>query len=496
MLYTPIRTRGQEMRGNGSSRESGCEKFGSGHMEEAIEITGFVENRRLSRLHFQVFLLCSLILFIDGLDYNAMNASAPAILRSFHAPRSALGFVFGWGNFGILLGSLLFGYIGDRLGRKVGAVSGVLAYSLPALWAPLAASLFQLSWLRFFAGLGIGGVVPNTVALLSETAPKRYRASFVMIAFVGYSLGNATIARVAAAIIPQFGWPAVFLVAGTAGTLLSLLLLMFLPESVRYLALTRPSSPQLRTIVQGLAPDLKIEPQARFFLRQQANGSSFRLLFTGGQKLATPLLWLGFFAESLTYMTLGSWLAVLLEAAGLSSAQAALVFSYAFLGTAVAVCLFSIVVDRLGPSATTLASIVAAAALFYLGKPGLSPNLVGAIAVLATACGAAIHNSFNGTVGLFYPTGIRGKGVGFATGMGRLAAIIGPVVTGYLLSSRLPLRQVLSLLAVPYLIVAFIGVMLGRLYRSRFGFSAAPDKATEELSSMPLSAVESTKGTL
>ena len=194
-----------------------------------VDIGPPLENQRVGRFQLLTLTLGCLVLFVDGLDYSAVNVGAPSILRAFGAERSAMGFVFGWGYFGIFVGSVLFGIIGDRYGRKPGLVLGVLAYSLPALFTLFATSLDELTVFRFLAGIGIGGVVPNTIALLTETAPKRYRVTFVMIAFVGYSTGNASIAQVAARFIPAYGWSIVFLVAGSLGIALSLVLALALP---------------------------------------------------------------------------------------------------------------------------------------------------------------------------------------------------------------------------------------------------------------------------
>jgi AAHS family 4-hydroxybenzoate transporter-like MFS transporter len=130
----------------------------------------------------------------------------------------------------------------------------VLAYSLLALLMPFATSLEQVVLYRFLTGLGIGGVVPNVIALLSETAPKRYRVSAVMASFVGYSLGNATIGQVAAWLIPVFGWWIVFVTAGIAGVILFTVLVFALPESIQLLAAKQPASPRLRALVARARP--------------------------------------------------------------------------------------------------------------------------------------------------------------------------------------------------------------------------------------------------
>lgn len=442
--------------------------------QQRIEIADLIENRPLG--WYQVFVVgCGfLVLLVDGLDYSAANVGAPAIIRAFNLDKSAMGLVFGWGNFGILCGSFILGYLGDRFGRKTGALTGVLFYSVPTLLVYFATSVGQLEVLRFFAGLGIGGVIPNVIALLTETAPSKYRASFVMVSFVAYSLGNFAVSLVAAWLVPVFGWWIVFVVGGTSGVVLGLLLLFILPESMRFLALHRPDSPALRNAVRRLAPDLAIAANTQFYLQAPPKEKiSWRQLFVGDQRRATPLLWIGFFAESLTFMTFISWLAVILEAKGLAPQQAALVYSYGAASGIVTILIVSRFLDRFGPMAGAVTALCGIAAVVMLASDGLSPMTIVVGVIAANGLLTCTHNSLNGIVGVFYPTGVRSKGVGYATGMGRIALVSGPVIAGFLLSAHLPVRQLLYLMAVPYLLVAGICVALGLLYQRRFAHGEA-----------------------
>ena len=440
-----------------------------------VDVGRLLEDRRLGRFHVTTFALCFLILFVDGLDFGAANVGAPAILRAFGAERGAMGTVFSWGYFGIFIGSVVFGIVGDRFGRRLGALLGVLAYSLPALMMPFATSLEQVALFRLLTGLGIGGVVPNVIALLSETAPKRYRISAVMAAFVGYSLGNATIGQVAAWLVPVFGWWIVFVAAGVAGLILFTVLIFLLPESIPLLAAKQPDSPRLRRLVARAAPELTIGPDTRFVLNRPANETKFSLvlLFTGYRRFATPLIWVAFFAEALTYMTLSAWFAVILETAGLPPTQAALTFSFAAMGAIASILALGPLMDRFGARAAVFAAVIAVSAIVYLGTPGLPHWLIAVTGILAYAAAAATHQSLNGMVGGFYPTIIRGNGVGYATGMGRIAAIFGPYFVGTLFASQLPLQQVLVFIAAPDLVVAMVCVGLDRLRKTRLAEESA-----------------------
>ena len=440
-----------------------------------VDVGELLENRRLGRFHALTFALCFLILFVDGLDYSTVNVAAPAILKSFHTETSAMGIVFGSVFVGILIGSVIFGYIGDRYGRKVGAVLGVLAYSVPALLTVLATSIEQLTVFRCLAGFGIGGVIPNIVALLTETAPKRFRVTFVMLVFVGYSSGNAAIGQVAAWLIPQYGWPIVFLIAGSAGLVLSALLALTLPESIPFLAATRPGSPRLRRLVARAAPESKMPPDAKFLYRRPMSETQFslKLLFSGYRRTATPILWLAFFAESMTYLTLTAWLVVVLQQAGVAPMQAALAYSYSQLGAIVAILVLARLLDRFGPKASVLSACIAVAAIMSLAIPGLSSASITTIAILAVACASATHQSLIGIVGGFYPTVIRGNGVGYATGMGRFGAMLGPIIAGYLLS-KFPLHYALFSIAAPDLAVAAACIGLDRCARKNASAAASP----------------------
>jgi MFS transporter, AAHS family, 4-hydroxybenzoate transporter len=439
-----------------------------------VDVGALLENRPLGRFHFITLALCFLILFVDGLDFGAANVGAPAILRAFDAERGAMGTVFSWGYFGIFIGSVVFGMAGDRFGRRWGALFGVLAYSLPALLMPFATSLDHVALFRFLTGLGIGGVIPNVIALLSETAPKRYRVSAVMASFVGYSLGNATIGQVAAFLVPVFGWWIVFITAGIAGMALFAVLVFALPESIPLLATKQPDSPRLRRLVARAAPELAITPETRFVLKRPANEMKFSLtlLFSGYRRIATPLIWIAFFAEALTYMTLSAWFAVILESAGLPPMEAALTFSFAAVGAMAAIVMLGPFIDRFGPKAAVLSAVIAVSSIVYVGTPGLPAALITAFGILAYASAAATHQALNGMVGGFYPTIIRGNGVGYATGAGRIAAIFGPGFVGYLFASQLPLQQVLVFIAAPDIVVALVCIGLDRLRKTRLAEEA------------------------
>ncbi|HWE71735.1 MAG TPA: MFS transporter [Stellaceae bacterium] len=436
----------------------------------AVDIGELLDKQKLSLFHLGTFLLCALIIIVDAADTGSANVAAPAILRAFPAERSVMGWVFAWGAIGVFFGSLIFGYIGDRYGRRTGVILSVLFYSIPALGTAFAGSLEQLMIWRFVTGLGIGGAIPNTIALLNEAAPKRYRASFVVFAFLGYAIGTGSSGQVAGWFTPIYGWLSVFVAVGIVGLLLVVLLAFCLPESLRYLIVTDPNSPVLRRRAAKLFPDAGIGPDTRFVLVQEERETkvALRELFAGNLRVTTPLLWVSYFCESFTYLGFTAWLSTIMETAGLSHSQAAFAFSYAGFAGVLVLLSMSRLLDFFGPTASVVTAIIGIGAMMTIGVPGLSIGTYMLLAVITHSFCAGTHNSLNSTVGMFYPTRIRGNGVGWATAMGRIGGTTGPLAVGYVFSAKVPLDTVLYAVAGPYLVVMVLNFMLGRIYRRQF----------------------------
>lgn len=438
--------------------------------ESIVDVAELLETRRIGRYQIAIWSLAFLMVFVDGFDLSGPLVGAPALLRAFHVEKSTLGLVFGVTSAGALIGTYSFGYINDWFGRRRAAMTAVLFYSIPAIAAGFATSIDALMALRFLVGLGIGGVMPTAIAYLVETAPKRFRVTFVMVGVLGLTCGIAAMGQVGAWLLPLRGWPIVFILPGFVGLVLSFFLYVVLPESLRYLTLHQPQSPALRRRVARLAPELAIDDSTRFVLPPQPStkGLGLRPLFSGNQKVVTPLLWAGYLIQSITFMAFTNWFAVLMESLKLTPLQASLTFSYGALAGVPTHVGIAWLFDRFGPKAVVAALLTASAAIALLGIPDLPPMFVMGLGVTSYAFCQSSQGSFNGMVGVFYPTNIRGKGVGYASGMGRVGQVIGPVVTGYLLSAALPLQATLTVIAIPYVITAFLCLWLGIIYQRKF----------------------------
>jgi AAHS family 4-hydroxybenzoate transporter-like MFS transporter len=432
----------------------------------SVDIAELMGNTKLGRQHIAILLLSALMLFIDGFDMSTAGVAAPSLLRAFHGERAVMGTIFGASYAGILVGCWIFGYVGDRWGRKWGSIWSCVVYGLPSLLITQATSLDQILYLRFLVGIGLGGVMPTTLALLAESAPKGYRASFAMLALFGFPLGGAMVGQVGAHFIPSLGWQVVFYTAGIGGLALSAALIFILPESLQFLALHKPGSQELKRRAQLFAPEHIFGPETRFYVKREEKPKGLMVaeLFKGKERSATILLWTAYFVEGLTYITLANWMAVVLQDVGLSQYDSLTTVSYASAGGIfVAICLMR-PLDKIGPMASVVSAIIAIASIIVLGTPGVPPLAIMAAAIAAHSFCSGTHTSLNGTVALFYPTRMRSNGIGWASALGRVSSIIGPIIVGKLFADHVPLQWVLYGLTLPYVVLIGTSIVLGRLY--------------------------------
>jgi AAHS family 4-hydroxybenzoate transporter-like MFS transporter len=219
-----------------------------------VDVAEFIDRQPVGGFQIRLLLTCAAVLFLDGFDTQAIGYVAPALAKDLGLSRSVLGPVFSAGLFGLMIGALLFGPLADRVGRRKIIIFSTLAFGIGALATAFVRDLNTLLAIRFLTGLGLGGAMPNAIAMTSEFNPRRRRATMVMVMFCGFSVGAALGGLLAAAIIPYFGWRSVFVVGGVAPLLLVPILALRLPESVRFLALTGRANERVAELLGLINP--------------------------------------------------------------------------------------------------------------------------------------------------------------------------------------------------------------------------------------------------
>src|ERR1700675_2899744 len=219
-----------------------------------VDVAEFIDQQPVGGFQLKLLLTCAAVLFLDGFDTTAIGYVAPSLAKEWGLTKGALGPVFSAGLFGLMIGALVFGPLADRIGRKKIIILSTLAFGIGTLVTAFINDVNTLLLIRFLTGLGLGGAMPNAVAMTSEFSPHRRRATMVMIMFCGFSIGAALGGLLAAALIPQFGWRSVFLVGGAAPLLLVPILALRLPESVRFLALTGRAQARVAELLGLIGP--------------------------------------------------------------------------------------------------------------------------------------------------------------------------------------------------------------------------------------------------
>src|SRR5215468_8603979 len=202
-----------------------------------IQLSRLLDERGLCPFHIRLLVWSFFLALIDGYDIGAIAFAAPSLVRAWSLKPGDLGPVFSASLIGILFGSALFGWVGDRYGRKAALVWSNLLFGIFTLAAAYSTNLDQMFWLRLLAGLGIGGVIPNVVALNAESAPRKLRATLAIIAVGCVPIGGAIPGFVTASLVPQYGWQIIFLIGGIVPIVIAIAALIGMPESVKYMAL-------------------------------------------------------------------------------------------------------------------------------------------------------------------------------------------------------------------------------------------------------------------
>jgi AAHS family 3-hydroxyphenylpropionic acid transporter len=375
--------------------------------------------------------LCFIAALAEGFDIQSMGVAAPTMAPALGLARDQLGWAFSASTIGLLFGAIALGRLADHVGRRVTLIASLAIFGTFSLATTLAWDFTSLIAIRFLAGLGLGGAMPNMIALAAEAVDEQIRPRVVMAMGSGMPFGGA----VASAIAAGLDWRVIFEVGGGAPLIVALIMAPLLPESAAFLAARGAASGAGR--------------QADFL----------NVLFGGGRALPTLLLWTGAFSLLLTLFMLLNWLPILMGAKGVSKPAASLV-SVLF-NTGGGAGALGLAVLFFGPRrGWTLALwfVGMASALVALAFTGSAFASAGAAGLAAGVFVAGAPLALYALAPDYYPVEMRGAGVGATVGVSRFGAILGPFLAGALLAHGENARAVL-LAVLPFVGLAAAAVM-------------------------------------
>jgi len=443
-----------------------------------INISKLVDGTRLRPFHLWLTFWCLLAMMSDGFDLLNASIAGPQLIKEWGISKAQLGPVFSASLVGFLVGAPIFGYIGDRFGRRVAIISSLMVVGVTTLACAWASNVPELLVLRFLSGLGLGGVLPNVIALNAEFAPTRIRATMLVVMSMGISLGGSIPGIVGATLMPSYGWPIIFIVGGVAPLVVGFCLIFTIPDSIKFLVLRGGNDAAVGRLARRLDPSLVVTSATRFVL-DDAEGSgktkgSPVALFRNGWAPVTILVWAMFVCNLMANTLLNAWLPQIVQLLGHTTEQSSYAGTLYQLGGAAGGLFIGIMIDRVGLKVLVPIFALAVVVVALAGTPGLS---VGTLLAMCFACGCVVtgmQNGINSGAGLIYPTSLRANGVGYALGIGRVGAVVGPLLGSLVASAALPPQNFFYVTAVgPFLCVIVVTLLLRQLRITRAAQAAS-----------------------
>jgi AAHS family 4-hydroxybenzoate transporter-like MFS transporter len=447
------------------------------HRSGEIDVTRLIDERPLTGFQIGIILCCALVSALDGIDTQSIGVAAPFIAASLGIKMPDFGPIFSAALLGATIGAATFGPLADRLGRKTLLIFATVLFGVFTILTALANSVPMLYALRLLAGIGLGGATPCFIALTSEYAPARLRATLVTVMWSAFPLGAMIGGFLNSYLIAELGWRAIFYIGGVAPLVLAAVLLWYLPESIKFLLLERNDSKAVARIVArlgsvfpgGTAPSFVVD-------EKRLPGVSIGHLFTEGRALGTLLLWVPFFMGFGILTVAVLWTPTLLHLNGIPAASTAFVVAFNGLGGFLGQSTAGALIKRFGILAILFpAFILGAAATVGLGygaaSVGLAATFIGLIGLfMGFGTGGAIA-----LAATMYPTSIRSTGVGWGMAMGRFGQIVGPLLTGILLGYGWSAGPIMVVIGIGGLIAAVFIVLFHAWFvrRARLGVDDA-----------------------
>lgn len=430
---------------------------------QRIDVAAVIDNAPFGRYQWRIFILLFTVIVLDGYDTQAIAFVAPAISAQWKLAPAAFGPIFSAGLFGTVVGAVLFGMLSDRLGRRWPVICSVGLFGALTWMCSLAGNYDELLILRLVAGIGLGGALVNFLALASEYAPARLRNTAVTISMWGFPLGAVIGGAFAGQMIERFGWTSIFHLGAVLPLLCVPVLIVLLPESARFATLTGRRRASIAQALARIDRSRTYRADDTYYVSEPSTSrGSVAALFRDGFGVPTVMLWITLFSSLVMTYCLINWIPSLLRQIGMPIRQAVLgTVMINFAGIIGSVCVVRAAkhhtLGRLGYSYAIGA--IAVAGIGLVGNhllPVMSCIFLAGFFVIGAQLAVTAY------ITGFYPTSVRGTGVGWSQAVGRTGSLLGPLAGGFVLSVTAQPSQMFLFCAIPPVIAALALFSLAR----------------------------------
>ena len=425
----------------------------------------FFDQQKFGLQQFIVIALCLLVNMLDGFDITAMAVVASDVSIEMNIPDHQLGLVFSFSLAGMMLGAMFLASLSDVFGRRKVILYALLIVGVSVVATAYVNSIALLIVLRFISGLGAGAMLASQATLASEYSSERFRALAVAVVTAGYPLGAMFTGVVGGYLVPEFGWRSMFLAGGVVTLILWLIACLLLPESLQFLLNKKPNNALQK--INAILKRFSAEPISSLPANdeQVSKGviANILSLLDPAYRVKTITLWVSFMFAVFTLYYFLSWLPKSLINEGFDAEFGRQAFILFNLGGVVGIFLLGALAARWKLSRVVSLFFLCAALLMFSFSL-FSTEKVG-ILFLVTGIGLLMQGGFVGLYALpakLYASDIRSTGVGWAIGLGRLGAVFGPAVAGYLIASGISIEMNFAIFAIP-VVLACLGVLKLRI---------------------------------
>ena len=419
-----------------------------------------IDQMHMTTAQIIVVVMTVLLNAMDGFDVLSIAFASPGIAKEWGIAQTGLGVVLSMELIGMAFGSILIGGVADRIGRRPTLLGCLVVMALGMLGATTAATPVQLSLWRIFTGVGIGGMLSATNAVVAEFSNKRRRALCISLMVIGYPLGGTFGGMFASRLLVSHDWRSVFYFGATVTAILLPLLYFFVPESVHWLTRKQPVNALARTnaALKKLGhATVAAMPEVHESERRKSVGD----IFSPGLLSITLLVTAAYFLHIVTFYFILKWTPKIVADMGFAASSAGGVLTWANFGGALGGAAFGLLTARIGLKPLTIGILVfTAIGVAMFGRTPANLDTMSWLAGLAGFFGNAGISGLYSIVAYAFPTHVRATGTGFVIGVGRGGAVLAPILAGFLFDKGFGLPIVGMVMGAGSLLAAFVLLFL------------------------------------
>ena len=428
-------------------------------------LNDFIDKGSITSQQILVVALCFVFNMLDGFDITAMAVVASSVSSDLSLTDDLLGWIFSFALAGMMVGAMVLAPVADIIGRRVLIILSLLLVGVSILLTSKADSLGPFIILRFVSGMGAGALLACQASLAAEYSPEKYRALSVALVTAGYPTGAMMTSVVAGFIMPEYGWRSMFVFGGLITLGMVVVAWLMIPESLKYLLEKQPKNAliKINEILQKLkhSPIDELPERIKSHKDKTTLLNNMRMLLSPKYRSLSLTLWTAFCCAYATLYFLMSWIPKLMENAGYDMAAGRNAFFLFNLGGVIGIYLLGYLSIKW--KLTNLIFNLSIASAVSMIAFALAPNELNTLLILIVMIGILQQSAFTGLYGVAakaYPTEIRSTGVGWAIGLGRIGAVIGPALAGYLILAGYDMSANFMFFSIPMIVCGFIAYRL------------------------------------